>query len=587
MTAVWLLLTILAQAADDEPIGRYLDDLEKSRRLPAESASPESLKATVQEAEDLLVRGDARAATTRLFALVESPRYQTWKDTPTFQDAEFLLGRSLLRGGAIRSAERYLLRVLAHGTDGPYFVPAHRSLVDLALETRAYGRMAGLLSARPQLPPDSASELAYLRGRAAYGSKDLEAATTHFDAVDRKSRLYPAAAYFRGLVAARRRRFEDARKAFCEIADQKDKLAFNVDQRYFAIKDLAHLALGRIAHEQDRYDEAYYFYFSIPDESEHLAEALFEAAHSMYQKGENDAARAFVDQFERLFPSSPLRAEVAILRANLDLKSCAFDRSRAAVAAVVGTYQPIVDGLAVLRKDQARRNALVDRLLDPAATLGPSGDQDQELLSLLKLDGRFGTLHDMAKAIDLDLAEATAAVTLWQALGSEASSRTAATSSSTEATQLLHEVEALAAAGTKDTALAQRLGNLLLDVSIAAHPPEKAGPYTAEARAAEELARRYTVLRLKVVEASRTLAAESFGELDQRLRAILRQTRLVQIDATVGKKKKLEREIANLYAGKIPPSLFHKLQAEGTLSDDEEYWPFEGEHWSDEYVNYR
>jgi hypothetical protein len=61
----------------------------------------------------------------------------------------------------------------------------------------------------------------------------------------------------------------------------------------------------------------------------------------------------------------------------------------------------------------------------------------------------------------------------------------------------------------------------------------------------------------------------------------------VQIDGAVGKKKRLEIEISRLYDGKIPPELFHKLQTEGTLADDEEYWPFEGEYWSDEYTRFK
>jgi hypothetical protein len=68
---------------------------------------------------------------------------------------------------------------------------------------------------------------------------------------------------------------------------------------------------------------------------------------------------------------------------------------------------------------------------------------------------------------------------------------------------------------------------------------------------------------------------------------VLRQARLVQIDGAVGKKKRLEIEIAHLYAGKIPAELFHKLQTEGALSDDEEYWPYEGEYWSDEYTRFK
>ena len=59
------------------------------------------------------------------------------------------------------------------------------------------------------------------------------------------------------------------------------------------------------------------------------------------------------------------------------------------------------------------------------------------------------------------------------------------------------------------------------------------------------------------------------------------------IDAVIGKKKKLEIEIANLRQGRFPADLFATLQLEGLMGDDEEYWPFEGEYWSDEYENYK
>ena len=68
---------------------------------------------------------------------------------------------------------------------------------------------------------------------------------------------------------------------------------------------------------------------------------------------------------------------------------------------------------------------------------------------------------------------------------------------------------------------------------------------------------------------------------------VLTPGRLTLIDAVIGKKKKLEIEIANLRDGRYPPDMFAKLQLEGLMGDDEEYWPFEGEHWSDEYDNYK
>ena len=83
------------------------------------------------------------------------------------------------------------------------------------------------------------------------------------------------------------------------------------------------------------------------------------------------------------------------------------------------------------------------------------------------------------------------------------------------------------------------------------------------------------------------VASKALVDLDKRLREMLRQARLTHIDAVIGKKKKLEIEIANLREGRYPADLFATLQLEGLMGDDEEYWPFEGEYWSDEYENYK
>ena len=39
--------------------------------------------------------------------------------------------------------------------------------------------------------------------------------------------------------------------------------------------------------------------------------------------------------------------------------------------------------------------------------------------------------------------------------------------------------------------------------------------------------------------------------------------------------------------GWVSPPPTKIAEGEGTLGDDEEYWPFEGEYWADEYENYK
>ena len=144
------------------------------------------------------------------------------------------------------------------------------------------------------------------------------------------------------MIKARTGQFTDAVSCFCEIVTSADgdRYAFYVDDRYFSIKDLARLGLGRIAHEEDRYDDAYYHYFQIPDDSDRLPEALFEAAWSMYQKRELDTARDLTAEFQKEFPDSPLAPEAMLLAAYIELADCKFEAAREKFEALVKDLQP-------------------------------------------------------------------------------------------------------------------------------------------------------------------------------------------------------------------------------------------------------
>src|SRR5262249_22259002 len=202
-------------------------------------------------------------------------------------------------------------------------------------------------------------------GRGAWEGGTLAEGESHFKTGVRQSRFYAAALYFRGLTHVRKGHFAAARASLCEIVEQVDqsRFTFFIDGRYYAIKDLAYLALGRIAHEQGKYDDSYYFYFRVPEDSERLPDALFEASWSMFQKGEYEAAGAFLEQFDRAFPKSPLAPDVLLLHAMIDLKSCQFDRVRTELDELVKVYRPIENEVQAMLKDPGRRRILYKRLL--------------------------------------------------------------------------------------------------------------------------------------------------------------------------------------------------------------------------------
>jgi hypothetical protein len=109
----------------------------------------------------------------------------------------------------------------------------------------------------------------------------------------------------------------------------------------------------------------------------------------------------------------------------------------------------------------------------------------------------------------------------------------------------------------------------------------------ADAHTAVELEDRTARLSHKLAAASGELIVQALAGVRARLEDQLRRARLGKIDAVVGQKRKLEKQIEDLAAGRFPPEMFGKLHIEGLIRDDEEYWPPEPEIWLDEYEGYK
>ncbi len=92
------------------------------------------------------------------------------------------------------------------------------------------------------------------------------------------------------------------------------------------------------------------------------------------------------------------------------------------------------------------------------------------------------------------------------------------------------------------------------------------------------------VARAKLVDARTALAKDAVNRLKLRLSRLLRRARLGRIESVLGRKRALELEVEALSAGVLPRAALDSLEAPRYLKDSEEYWPFEGDDWPDEYV---
>ncbi len=91
-------------------------------------------------------------------------------------------------------------------------------------------------------------------------------------------------------------------------------------------------------------------------------------------------------------------------------------------------------------------------------------------------------------------------------------------------------------------------------------------------------------LRAQVEVRQLGLAKDALVRLDRRLSRLLRRARLGRIETVLGEKRALEVEVEALSQGLLPQTIVDSLDAARYLRDDEEYWPFDGEDWEDEYV---
>ncbi|HWU88743.1 MAG TPA: tetratricopeptide repeat protein, partial [Kofleriaceae bacterium] len=534
-----------------DPIAKYYAELEAMKLVDVENANLDTLRRELQISEDLLKSGTFVNAAVTLYAIVKSPRYAAFKDFVEYQNAEYDLGVALARSGSYGAALEAFEAVLRRGPAATYWSPAHRRVVDIALETRDHAGLLARLeaiksppsreggeandrkgSASDPIPPSAAGERAYLRGRAAYDQGKLADAEGELVQISKRSRMYSSAVYLRGVIRARRGEYRGSAEAMCEIAatPDDDKFTFVVDDRYFTVKDLARLGLGRIAHEQGEYDDAYYHYFQIPDDSSYLPDALFEASWSMYQKRELATSRDLVKEFLKEFPSSPLWPEASLLAGYVELADCRFDDSQRWYDTLVARLQPIVDTIDKVRKDRQLRDQMFQtaitryrevRQLEVGAkkpvTEAPKTPLD-EVLALLRLDPKFIRLSD-AIVGTRELANNASSVTrAWQALGTQVGERKIAAASS--APTLEQEQLADANALVEDL---RRLGARLAESRTEVARGRREGRLTAEDADAEEkrLAELATKQRAQLAQAV-AAADRAAGAVSQKAAAGIR-----------------------------------------------------------------
>jgi TolA-binding protein len=622
-------------AADAERLARYFQALRDQRLVATQTGRVEELRAMLARAEELTQEGRDEDAALLLFEILQHPRFKDYAELDEMDAVRYQLGSALHELGAEASARRVLIELLRKGQSSSLFAPGVRKYTDVALASPDQPAMIEeLASLGPALPEDAANELRYLRGQHFHETKDYKAAKSELEQVTQHSRFYANAQYMLGSIATREKAYRDAEAHLCRITGTGDdhRFSFYVDARYFQVKDLARLGLGRVAHEMHRGDDAFYYYFQVPNDSPRLPEAMFEAAYARYEARDFDNAIDLLDQLEARFPHSASSDEAALLRGYVSLSRCDYEHAQQFFEKFIKHFEPVAAELQRILANPVRREALYAELVkEPVGPRRNEAEQQgkldmrQTLMSLLRVDPQFLELHEQVRKLDAEAARAGRLGDAYDVIAARLNGsdrpRQAAAESGNERDALLalqsdlkdaqlalkaltDQLDAMRKLGARSaelaplekdvTALAKRANALqskIDDARFARMPnaepgsdAKDAGSLLADdAKRARAFEKRVAVLRPKLVRAANERALSELQALGERLGSFVRRARIGRIDAVMGSKRRIERQIESLAAGRFPAELQNPLLIQGFLKDNEEYWPFEGDDWPDEY----
>jgi hypothetical protein len=598
-----------------------------ARRLGSrEAMSLDDVRSRLADAEDQVHTGRLDEAIARLTELVEHPSFEPFAENEEGRACVYLLGDALASAGAYAPGRAYLRRLLTmNGAwDGraTYAHRATRRLVEIGLETERWQQALGDLAAvPPSAREETRGEVLYVTGRAREATSDPDGAMAAYAQVAPSSRFWSQATYLRGLISVEHGKWKEGEDLFCKVADPKRQdhsAPVFADERFFAVRDLARLALGRVAHEAGRFDDARYYYYLVPRDSDRLAEALYEAATSRYEKKDYQGARELLDELKALQIHHRYEDEAWILDSYIDLAQCKFPEADKKLIEFLARYEPVRDAARRVATDERLTESLLQAARagsDAASTDvgGVSPDAMRAIAALVRQDPEYGRAARRRavaehEASGLRLAVGVLADTQ-RSLATNGGVRPAAEENEDPAERAaevraavegvkrqLAEAEAAHAAPDQVAAMQGEVKKLearlafangqqaAIDTGFAAQGTDLPDLLRADQTRAAAYSAQLDAARRDLALAEGNLARDAMHRLDLRLSRLLRRARLGRIESVLGRKRALEVEIEAINAGVLPADAVDSLDAARFLQDNEEYWPFEGDDWPDEFV---
>ncbi len=249
----------------------------------------------------------------------------------------FRLGYCLYRLRNYLSARDYLNKVVAAGPS-PSYSSALRYLIEIGLQARGNDGLKAAV-ARVEKVRNRSAETQYAYGKGLHRLGRPIESLRALNRIGDTSPLHAPAQYYIGVIRTELKQFKKAIKAFRNVVksstDKPDLMA---------VRELAHLALGRLHLELKDFSIAVDWYQEISRNSVHFPTALYEMTWAYVNHEKYDKALNALEVLILTVEDEELATRANILRGRLNIM---LDRSDVAV----DTYKGIVGQFAPLRKE--------------------------------------------------------------------------------------------------------------------------------------------------------------------------------------------------------------------------------------------
>ena len=316
--------------------------------------------------------------------------------------AVYKLGESLFMRKNYVSATRCYETLLASGDSGLRVKALKRmifmsySLGEYAAAEKYYNQFVeggNNVSADP--------ELVYYAAKSLFFSGKTEDASQLFSLMRKDDAFYPQARYFLGVMALRDKKMEEARAYYEEILELPENVGYH---SFGNIRELAELAVARIAFELGDQETASIHYAPVAFDSRSFPQAYYELSWTFIKRDQFDDAIDTLRLVQNAAPYSQIATRAEILEGTLLVKMGRYGEALVLFDSIVSKYSKYqdelfsIDGKAFLASGRAGK--VSDFLLPYSPAVRSVLEDSRKFSETLVLNDAIIELEEELKRID-------------------------------------------------------------------------------------------------------------------------------------------------------------------------------------------